>query len=384
MQGNIPEHPKLLIVSDTAVHTDQSGEYYAYEPVVREIESISHLFGEITWIAYRYPFKKEIRNVKPTKGLNIRHILVDAVGGKGLMQRLRIVTAYLKLLIIVPRQISLADIVHSRGPSHPAIVAALFSIFCFRSKRFWHKYAGDWNRSDAPASYKANKYLMKKAQRTIVSVNGHWPNQPVHIKAFENPCLDEEDRVMGFTALLNKKFNDKFDFVFVGHLVDAKGVATIIEAFTNLKDKDRIGTVHFVGDGPRRAIYEEMALQTGVSCRFHGYLPKKEVNSVLSSSQVLLLPSLSEGFPKVIAEGSNFGCIPAVTNISCISQYITDGENGFLLERPETDCLGETIARILATDGKTLKQIAAKAYELGAGFTYSVFSKRISEEFLSL
>ena len=50
-----------------------------------------------------------------------------------------------------------------------------------------------------------------------------------------------------------------------------------------------------------------------------------------------VLPSYSEGFPKVIAEAMNFGCIPIVSDISCIRQYIINGKNGFLINQTPTD-----------------------------------------------
>ena len=53
---------------------------------------------------------------------------------------------------------------------------------------------------------------------------------------------------------------------------------------------------------------------------------------IYSKCDFIILPSKSEGFPKVIGEAMNYGCIPIVSDVSCISQYIQNGVNGFLIK----------------------------------------------------
>mgnify|MGYP001327666253 FL=1 len=54
MHEHLSKRPNLLIVSDTPMRMVEDAEYEAYEPVVREIENMEHLFADITWIGYNY------------------------------------------------------------------------------------------------------------------------------------------------------------------------------------------------------------------------------------------------------------------------------------------------------------------------------------------
>src|SRR5690606_14971570 len=96
--------------------------------------------------------------------------------------------------------------------------------------------------------------------------------------------------------------------------------------------KKRIKKVHMVGDGDVKEKYETLAMKSGISFVFYGFQSREDVHAVYKQSHALVLPSKSEGFPKVIAEAMNYGCIPIVSNVSAIGHYIKDSEHGFLLE----------------------------------------------------
>lgn len=369
-----------MIVSDTAVYKDPEGIIVAFEPVVREIENIAHLFGSITWLAFQYPYLTQNYNVRAVQGVEIDYVLMDAVGGKGLYQKFKIILTYFRLLIIVPYYINRADIIHTRGPSHPALVAIIYSLIGFKKKKFWHKYAGNWIRKDDPFSYKINKYLLGKAKRTKVTINGQWTDQPSHIVSFENPCLTEKERVDGQRVLQEKHFDGTFDFVFVGQLTENKGVGRIIEVFKQLKHESSIGILHVVGDSIDRNRYEKLAQDAGINCRFYGFLSRRDVIEILSKSQVLLLPSDSEGFPKVVAEGANYGCIPVVSDVSCLSQYIDNQKNGYIIKNSRG--LKEIIIEIVGSDNRALTKIASEAFKMGLKFTYTYYIRRLHEDIL--
>ena len=380
MPENISKRPDLLIVSDTAVYKNPEGSIVAFEPVVREIEHFAHLFGSITWIVFQYPYKTAKGNFREVNGVNIKYVLLSAIGGRGLFKRLRIVSAYFRLFVCIPQNIKRADVIHTRGPSHPALVAILCSIIGNKKKIFWHKYAGNWIRKDDPFSYKINKYLLRNARRSKVTINGKWPDQAEHVISFENPCLTELERIGGQQVIRTKKFEGNLDFVFVGALTENKGVGRIIETFKSLKGETNIGMLHLVGDGTERNHYERITRDAGINCMFYGSLPKSDVIKVLSKCHVLLLPSDSEGFPKVVAEGANYGCIPVVSDVSCLGQYIENQRNGYIIGNGKG--LKEIIIEIIGTDSRTLAKIADEAFRMGSKFTYTKYIQRLDNEIL--
>jgi glycosyltransferase involved in cell wall biosynthesis len=92
------------------------------------------------------------------------------------------------------------------------------------------------------------------------------------------------------------------------------------------------------------------------------------------------LPSSSEGFPKVVAEGAAFGCIPLVTDVSSIAQYIHDGENGFLLKDNMVPTIITKINQIV--NSLDLKSISMSSITISTKFTYEYFNNRVDSLFI--
>ena len=66
------------------------------------------------------------------------------------------------------------------------------------------------------------KYFLKKSSKNKVTVNGYWPDDPVHITTFENPCLEDEDRFNGHSVIRKKSYDFPLTFVLLAHLVKGR------------------------------------------------------------------------------------------------------------------------------------------------------------------
>jgi glycosyltransferase involved in cell wall biosynthesis len=262
----------------------------------------------------------------------------------------------------------------------PAFLAILISLIK-RDRIYWHKYAGSWDEPNPPRFYAFQRYLLKKAGNTHVTINGHWKKQEKHLLSFENPCLAEQEISWIEKHSAPRDFSGKLNFCFIGNIRAAKGMDFIVEAFSRM-DLSRVDRVHFIGDGEARPEYQRKAESLDLPFVFHGFTLRSEMHAILNECHFLLLPSKSEGFPKVIAEVSPYGIIPVVTAISSIPQYVHHGENGFLVDKPTTDSLEETLNALLGTDAETLQDISRQASELHRKFTYSYYNKRIRRDIL--
>ncbi len=382
MHEYLQKRPKLLIVSDTAVIVNDKGEVAAFEPVVREIEHFYPLFDSITWIAARYPVGDRSHNVREIKEGNINYILYDRIGGAGLVNRLKIIAAYFKLFVLILTNVKKADVIHSRGPAHAAILCAILSFFIRKNKIYWHKYAGNWAQHNPPYSYRFLRYILRRADHTVITINGRWEGQKANQLTFENPCLTQGEREEGLQAIERKNYSGKLDFVFIGRLEDAKGVQRILNVFSKISN-ERIGKIHFVGDGEKRADYERFAK---AHCKheviFHGFLSRTDINTLLDTAHVFLLPSDSEGFPKVIAESANYGLIPIVSDVSSIGQYIKEGQTGYLIPGAAEEILKTKIEQFLTLEADVMKTIAENCCAMAEKFTYAHYNKRIKEEII--
>ena len=112
--------------------------------------------------------------------------------------------------------------------------------------------------------------------------------------------------------------------VFVGGLIKRKRVYEFIalaELYPNLQ-------FNIVGEGTEGERLKKTASKNVI---FHELLSHKEIDSIFSSSDLLFLPSKSEGFPKVILEAASAGVPSIVYDSYGASDCLENKKNGFLV-----------------------------------------------------
>jgi len=353
----------------------------AYEPVVREVENFAELFSDITWLAYLQPASRHQANARQLS-IKASFVLLPKVGGNTLFDKLKALFHLPYFAWVTVKMIWRHDVIHTRAPSLPAFVAIVASLFDW-TRIYWHKYAGNWIEPHAPFFYRLQRFLMRRAYRSIGSINGKWPDQQKHLLSMENPCLTIAELEEGKRKASLKRFSEKLTICFVGNLAPFKGVLTLLKAINMVKDKAAIQKIIIVGDGDQREELEEFAIQAKLPVQFTGYLRRNDIMSIYASSHIFVLPSRSEGFPKVVAESASFGCIPVVSNVSAIDQYIHSWQNGVVLESISVECLTQVLDQLIS-GRDVLVKMSQEALGMAELFTYSRYVERIKNEILRI
>lgn len=265
------------------------------------------------------------------------------------------------------------DVFQLRAPTGMGVFLIPY-LMLFSKKRGWYKYAGNWGQENPPFGYTLQRRMLK-LQKRPVTINGFWPGQPNHCHSFENPCLTEADIKAGKSVAEEKVFQPPFVFTFIGRLDESKGVSTLLEALQQIP-LEKIKTLHFVGDGEESETYKKAAAFLGDKVNFHGFVTQHEVHAILKESHFLLLPSKSEGFPKVIAEAACYGAIPIVSAVGSIPHYINQS-NGFLWDPNTGKSYGELVQKAVDSSPETLKLMAVKVTELAAAFTFNNYLQKL-------
>ncbi len=366
------------MVTDTAM-VRKNGKIYAFGPVVRELDIFLALFESVKWIGFNRPELHDNPALIPVPDA-VKCVLLKRSGGDGLIKKLGVLTQIPVMLWRILKSIVNHEVIHTRAPSSPAFIAAVLSFF-FKKKIWWHKYAGNWAQENPPFFYGIQRKWLQMASWSKVTINGRWPGQPSHCISFENPCLNEEEQAAGSIAIAHKTYDPPYECCFVGRLEDAKGVGRILEAMKEFSPRE-IKTLHLVGDGPNRALYEEAAAKLSVDVIFHGFLDRDSINSLYASCHFLLLPSASEGFPKVLAEAMNYGCIPVSSNVSSIPHYIIHKKSGFLWD-PGGDRFSVFFQSLINNlSERTLLEMPENGRKVSEAFTYLHYGDRINAEIL--
>ncbi|HLB41670.1 MAG TPA: glycosyltransferase [Gammaproteobacteria bacterium] len=134
----------------------------------------------------------------------------------------------------------------------------------------------------------------------------------------------------GFTS------ND-FIFLFVGRLIERKGIKELIKAFSKIKN-NQIKLI-IAGDGPLKS-YLENALQSIKNVYYAGCLEKNAIIEMYFISNVFVLPAHWEPWGLVINEAMAAGK-PAIVSdqVGCIDDLIIPGKTGLITKSQSIDDL---------------------------------------------
>ena len=373
----------LLIISDTPFYRSDT-QTSVFEPTLREIEEIADLFDSIAWISYQ---RGELvpHNARVSKRQNIKLIsMPDYRGGVGFLNKLKVLLSLPVQWIFILRHLRKYTVVHTRGPSVPALLVLLSSFVLIKST-YWYKYAGNWSESNSPYSFRLQRWLLKRQtnEKFHISINGDWPGLHNGFLNWENPCLNDKE---WFNAShVQKNFSGKWRICFVGNLDPFKGALRLVHALSSPGLSSKIAEVYIVGDGPELSVLESLHDKLPFTLHLMGYMSRSEIFSkIYSTNHFLVLPSESEGFPKVVAEAAAHRCIPVTSRVSAIDQYIVHGKNGFLLSGASEASIVETFNMdILTRDPSDLNLVASEASVLARSFTYEGFREKVKRVILN-
>jgi glycosyltransferase involved in cell wall biosynthesis len=124
-----------------------------------------------------------------------------------------------------------------------------------------------------------------------------------------------------------KASGDSRRVIYVGRLIDVKGVEYLIRAMKIIRNK---ASLLVVGDGKDRKGLER--LSKGLDVRFAGEVGRDRIIEYMGESCVLVLPSISEGFPNIVLEAMSLGVPVIASRVGGIPDIVKDGETGFLVE----------------------------------------------------
>lgn len=361
----------LLIISHTQHYQDNNGEVYGWTPTIREIDFLAIQFKSVVHLAVLQkgePPKSTTKYISK----NVSFRAIPPYGGSGLINKLRILKSSLNSLVLIRQLLQNSDYFHFRAPTSIGLFVIPFLVMS--KKKGWFKYAGNWNQPDAPISYRIQKQFLIN-QSKAVTINGKWKNQNAHVHSFENPCVNSMEIELSRNQITKNK-TTPFIGCFVGRLDDLKGVDKIVDLLLYPDIDKKIKKFHFVGDSKIKEGYIQKLKQCKIDIVFHGFLNRNDTFLVYEKSDFLFLPSKSEGFPKVIAEAASKGCIPIVSNVGSIGQYI-NSSNGFLWEK-EHDTFLEFFRRLDLSD-EQIKIRRENIYELAEKFTFERYIMKLEQ-----
>jgi glycosyltransferase involved in cell wall biosynthesis len=138
--------------------------------------------------------------------------------------------------------------------------------------------------------------------------------------------------------------------LFVGNLVDVKGLPYLIEAAALLSTKRRDILFLIIGEGHRRQDLHQMIVkyQLQEDVLLLGGKSHEEIPDWISSCDLFCLPSLSEGCPTVVIEALASGRPVVGTAVGDVPTLVNAPVGGETVEPGDAQALADGITRVLA------------------------------------
>lgn len=156
------------------------------------------------------------------------------------------------------------------------------------------------------------------------------------------------------TDAVTSELDQDIDLLFVGRLVEKKGVSDLLLALALLAESPVPHNTVIVGEGPLRVELESAAMARGLPVTFMGKRSAEEVQDLLLRSKVVVVPSKTaangdmEGLPTVLMEAMAVGVPVVATRHSGIIEVVEHGETGLLSDEADPEALAANLRRALA------------------------------------
>jgi glycosyltransferase involved in cell wall biosynthesis len=158
--------------------------------------------------------------------------------------------------------------------------------------------------------------------------------------------------------------------LFVGQLIDRKGVDLLASAYLNYRMKGGIYTLRVIGAGPR------INLLSGAHFEYLGFLQPEEVASEMRKARCLVLPSRFEHWGTVVCEALACGCLAIVTDhVFSHFDLIEDGINGRVVECGSVDELEHAFWWLQSLRDDFLRMAVKKSIEKSEVFNEKGYGK---------
>jgi glycosyltransferase involved in cell wall biosynthesis len=321
-----------FVVFTHVPHLYEANQYFAYGPYVREMNIWEKYIDQIILVA---PLVERKRTAIESAYSHPKITLVG-ISDFDVLSILAVLKTFLKfpkLSWIILKAMRQADHIHLRCPGNVGLLACVLQVF-FPFKQKTAKYAGNWDpKSKQPWSYRLQKWILSNAFLTRnmqVLVYGQWEGSSKNINSFFTASYNEVDKI----PLVQKGLKYKIGFLFVGALAKGKNPLYAIQLVQLLQEKGYNVYLDLYGEGVERTRLEEYIevnkLESSIVLK--GNQSKEMIQKAYQQSHFVVLPSASEGWPKAIAEGMFWGCVPVATAVSCVPFMLDQGNRGILLE----------------------------------------------------
>lgn len=138
--------------------------------------------------------------------------------------------------------------------------------------------------------------------------------------------------------------------LFVGRLVEQKGVDVLLKAFNLVLQDYQEVTLTIAGDGIDRQGLEILAAELKLSghVQFRGWVEPSNILALINESTLVVMPSRHEGFSIVALQAAQMGRPLIASRLESFMELIIDQETGVLATCDDPNSFADAIKKMLA------------------------------------
>ncbi|MBZ0293865.1 MAG: glycosyltransferase, partial [Anaerolineae bacterium] len=165
--------------------------------------------------------------------------------------------------------------------------------------------------------------------------------------------------------------SQRCDVVYAGVLVPRKGVDVLIEAFSQLAGQRPQAHLWLIGQAANPDYAAQLKAQVarlnlGDRVTFVDHLSQPELAAHMARGRVFVLPTYSEGLPKVVVEAMLCGTPVIASAVDGIPELIDDGVTGWLVPPGDADALAGALQT--AFDHADVDRIGAQGQQFARDY----------------
>ncbi len=207
--------------------------------------------------------------------------------------------------------------------------------------------------------------IWKKAAR-VIAVSDY--SRRMALNTYNVP-IDVIPNGIDYEKIKNDRIisHDTPEIVFAGRFVPQKNISQIIRTLAEVKDLNWHATL--IGDGQDKDMITAAAEAAGIADRiaFPGWKTPEEVIDIFHHSDILFMPSLTEGLPVTGIQGMASGLALLLSNAGGNPEIITEGTNGYIRDPMDTKGFAADL-RNLFTDKSLLLNMRNSSLVQAASF----------------
>lgn len=196
--------------------------------------------------------------------------------------------------------------------------------------------------------------------------------EPERLSTIHNAMPDVD------TALRADPSGNPPTLLMVARFAPQKDHATLLRALATLLDLD--WRLDLVGTGPQEDSVRGLADALGLSDRIRFLGMREDVPELIAGSQVYLLVSHWEGFPRSILEALRAGLPVAATDVGGVREAVLEGETGYCIPENDDVLLADRLKNLIRDPELRSRLGTAARAHYEAHFTFD----RLVEDTLAL